>query len=84
MKLYKVKENFSLEEDFFSIEDFPLVENKIKFVEKEKSSVFLKFAGAPSGWGRGIIYLKNQNDIKNRAEVFIHLKDELYYFEGKF
>ncbi|WP_191013911.1 hypothetical protein [Treponema zioleckii] len=46
--------------------------------------MFLEFAAAPSGWGRGIIYLKNQNDIKNRAEVFIHLKDELYYFEGKF
>ncbi|WP_191013910.1 hypothetical protein [Treponema zioleckii] len=39
LKLYKVRENFSREEDFFSLEEFSLIENKIKFVQKKKRAV---------------------------------------------
>ena len=79
LKLFKVTYNpYHIEETFFSIND------KIFAIEKNKNEIFIKFKLVPSGWCSGIVYILNENEyLRKRADVFIQLGENLYYFEGK-
>ena len=85
LKLYKVTyEPFDCEELFFSLEAYSLTRNKIKYVRKRKDEIFIEFAATISGWSKAIVYMKEEDEsLINRAEVFIKLGENLYYFEGK-
>ena len=85
LKLYKVTyEPFDCEELFFSLEPYSLTRNKIKYVRKRKHEIFIEFAATISGWSNAIVYMKEEDEsLINRAEVFIKLGENLYYFEGK-
>ncbi len=85
LKLYKVThEPFDLKELFFSLEPYSLTRNKIRYVRKRKDEIFIEFAATISGWCKAIVYMKEEDEsLINRAEVFIKLGENLYYFEGK-
>lgn len=85
LKLFKVNYDTSdIEEFYFSISGFPLIRSRIDSVEKRKSEIFIKFKTTPSGWCKGIVYmLKEDEYLRKRAEVFIELEENLFYFEGK-
>ena len=85
LKLFKVTYNpYQIKESYFSIKNFSLIKGRIKAVEKNKNEVFIKFKIVPSGWCTGIVYMFEDDEyLRKRAEVFIQLGENLYYFEGK-
>lgn len=85
LKLYKITyEPFDCEELFFSLEAYSLTRNKIRYVRKREDEIFIEFAATISGWSKAIVYMKEEDEsLINRAEVFIKLGENLYYFEGK-
>ncbi len=85
LKLYKVThEPFELKELFFSLEPYSLTRNKIKAVQKAKKEIYIKFASSISGWCKAIVYMPEEDEyLIRRAEVFIKLGENLYYFEGE-
>ena len=84
LKLYKITyEPLNTEDFLFSIESYPRTRNKIKYVRKRKSEIFIEFAATISGWCKAIVYMPEEDEyLIRRAEVFIKLSENLYYFEG--
>lgn len=85
LKLFKIIYNpYQTKEFYFSIKEFSLINSRIKAVEKNENEIFMKFKILPSGWCKGIVYMFEEDEyLRNRAEVFIQLDENLYYFEGK-
>ncbi len=85
LKLFKVIQTpYHEEESFFSLKDFPLINGKIFAVEKQEKEIFIKFKIVLSGWCTGIVYMFEEDEyLRNRAEVFIELDENVFYFEGK-
>ncbi len=85
LKLYKViHEPFELKELFFSLEPYSLTRNKIKAVRKTKKEIYIEFVTTISGWCKAIVYMPEEDEyLIRRAEVFIKLGENLYYFEGE-
>lgn len=89
IKMFKVEQDsFSVtglpSESYFSLEDFPLINKKVRFVQKEKQAIFIQFSASISGWCSGIVYMIEDDPyLIRRAEVLNELDSDLYYFEGK-
>ena len=85
LKLFKIIYNpYQTKEFYFSIKEFSLINSRIYAVEKNENEIFMKFKILPSGWCKGIVYMFEEDEyLRKRAEVFIQLDENLYYFEGK-
>lgn len=85
LKLYKVThEPFGVKELYFSIEPYLLTRKKIKAVQKAKKEIYIIFASTISGWCKAVVYMPEEDEyLIRRAEVFVKLGENLYYFEGE-
>ncbi len=85
LELAKVlNDPFRIEKSYFSIKSFSSIREKIRSVSKDKNSIFIIFLEVPSGWCSAVVYMPQEDEyLIKRAELFIKLDENLYYFEGE-